>query len=124
MSIRSALLAFAGLLALASSATAGDPPAILTQNAATGTISIQPPCATQAACAAAAQNPIGMNGPSGFRPRLPISTVAALPNCSTAIAGTLAVVSDAASPVTNAGLTGGGAITALALCTGSAWTAH
>jgi len=54
-----------------------------------------------------------------------IYTVATLPvTCNTAHKDWEYAVSDATSPTWNATLTGGGAVNALALCNGSAWTAH
>lgn len=54
----------------------------------------------------------------------PSYTVATLPTCGASIAGAIAYVTDATSPAYNATLTGGGAIKTLAMCNGSAWTAH
>jgi hypothetical protein len=51
-------------------------------------------------------------------------TVATLPACGAGTDGLLAYVSDALSPSYNATLAGGSSIKTLALCNGSAWTAH
>jgi hypothetical protein len=56
-----------------------------------------------------------------------LKTVATLPTCNGAAAGTVAMVSDALSPAYNVALTGGGTGTSaivLAECNGAAWTAH
>lgn len=55
---------------------------------------------------------------------LQTTTVAALPACGAAQKGYLYAVSDATSPTYNGTLTGGGAVSVLAYCNGSAWTAH
>lgn len=52
------------------------------------------------------------------------TTVGALPTCNAAHKGDVYAVSDATAPTYNATLTGGGSVYALALCNGSAWTAH
>lgn len=55
---------------------------------------------------------------------LPASTVAGLTTCTSAIANTWAVVTDATSPTYNGALTGGGAVKVPVFCSGSAWTSH
>lgn len=52
------------------------------------------------------------------------STVSALPTCNAGANGYAEVVTDATSPTYNATLTGGGSVTAIALCNGTNWTAH
>jgi hypothetical protein len=56
--------------------------------------------------------------------QLPVSTVSALPKCTPPLYGVVRVVSDASNPTYDSALTGGAGTTALALCNGSAWTAH
>lgn len=51
-------------------------------------------------------------------------TVATLPTCSAVNRGSLAYVTDAASPKYNGRLTGGGSAVIPAFCNGAAWTAH
>jgi hypothetical protein len=51
-------------------------------------------------------------------------TVSTLPTCNAHAEGTIAYVTDASSPSYNAPLTGGSSNRTLALCNGSAWTAH
>lgn len=51
-------------------------------------------------------------------------TVATLPTCNSGEAGTIAYVTDATSPTYNGTLTGGSTSKVLALCNGTAWTAH
>jgi len=50
--------------------------------------------------------------------------VSNLPVCNAASKGALRVVSDATAPTYNGALTGGGAVTAIVLCNGSAWLSH
>jgi hypothetical protein len=52
------------------------------------------------------------------------TTVSALPTCNTAAKGDVYVVTDATAPTYGGTLTGGSTVVALALCTGSAWTAQ
>lgn len=61
---------------------------------------------------------------ANFGALFPPVTVGALPTCNSGATGTVYVVSDSSSPTYNASLTGGGSTKALALCNGSAWTAH
>lgn len=51
-------------------------------------------------------------------------TVSTLPTCSSGLTGTIAYVTDASSPTYNGTLTGGSSTKTLAMCNGSAWTAH
>jgi len=51
-------------------------------------------------------------------------TISALPTCNAAAKGAMRVVSDATAPTYNGTLTGGGAVTVIALCSGTAWLAH
>lgn len=55
---------------------------------------------------------------------LPGFTVSTLPACGAAIKGQPAYVTDATSPTYNGTLTGGGSVVVLALCNGTAWSAH
>ena len=68
----------------------------------------------------AAASPIGVAGPL----QLGKTPVAGLPACSSSISGAIEVVTDAISPTYNGPLTGGGSTLTLALCNGTAWTAH
>lgn len=54
----------------------------------------------------------------------PITIVSSLPTCNSGNKGLLYTVSDATTPTYNASLTGGGSVSVLAYCNGSAWTAH
>ena len=62
----------------------------------------------------------------GFQSLVSLSpiTVAGLPSCSTTLKGATALVTDASSPTYGGTLTGGSSTYALALCNGTAWTAH
>ncbi len=61
----------------------------------------------------------------GLPAQVPTYTVATLPACgSTVAAGAIAYVTDASSPSYNAALAGGSSTKTLAMCNGSAWTAH
>lgn len=60
----------------------------------------------------------------GVPVQLPGTTVAALPSCVSATRGLMEYVTDASSPTYNATLTGGSTTVALAVCNGTAWTAH
>lgn len=55
---------------------------------------------------------------------LPISTVAALPACATAIKGAQRMVSDASSPTYNGALTGSSTTITTVFCNGTAWLSH
>ncbi len=48
----------------------------------------------------------------------------ALPSCNSAAAGTIAYVSDAASPTYNGAYASGGSVKTLVVCNGSNWTTH
>jgi hypothetical protein len=61
-------------------------------------------------------------GPAGIA--LHPLTVSGLPTCNAANAGVVTYVTDATSPNYNGTLIGGGSVKTLALCNGSAWTAH
>lgn len=56
--------------------------------------------------------------------KLKTYTVSLLPTCNSGANGSMAAVSDAASPTYNATLTGAGAIHVPVFCNGSAWTSH
>jgi hypothetical protein len=60
----------------------------------------------------------------GANTQLNAYTVATLPSCAVGSAGMIAYVTDANAPTYNATLTGGSTTKTLALCNGSAWTAH
>lgn len=51
-------------------------------------------------------------------------TVATLPTCDTNAQGNIYTVNDATAPAYGATLAGGGAVTVIALCDGTNWTAH
>lgn len=51
-------------------------------------------------------------------------TVATLPTCNAAAAGSNAAVTDATAPSYNGALTGGGAVGVPVYCNGTSWTAH
>jgi len=53
-----------------------------------------------------------------------ITVVASLPTCNSGMKGRFMTVTDATTPTYGATLSGGGAVTAFALCDGSNWTAH
>lgn len=55
---------------------------------------------------------------------LPISTVAALPTCTTALKGAQRMVSDATTPTYNGALTGGSTVVTAVGCNGTAWLSH
>lgn len=56
--------------------------------------------------------------------QLPVTTVAGLPVCNSAAAGTMAAVSDATAPTYNGALTGGGTVGVPVYCNGTSWTSH
>lgn len=56
--------------------------------------------------------------------QLPVTTIAALPACSTGTKGMMYAVSDATAPTYNGALSGGGSVSVPVYCNGSAWTSH
>lgn len=66
----------------------------------------------------------GLLTPNGGARFITTRTVSTLPTCDANSKGTIFSVSDAAAPVYNTTLTGGGAVAVLAFCNGTNWTAH
>ena len=92
--------------------TAGNPPQLSAQGSDTNIgIALKP-------------QGTGVVSVGGSGSQLPSFTVSTLPSCVAGLAGTIAYVTDATAPSYNATLAGGGAVKTLALCNGSAWTAH
>jgi len=56
--------------------------------------------------------------------QLPLSTVAALPTCTSSLARVMRAVSDATIPTYNGALTGGGTVEVPVFCNGTAWSSH